>query len=325
MMSPLDSTCTPITVGIDVAKDTLEVAFGRNATTVSSGNDAEAIDALLAQLRGYSVALVTMEATGGLEGPVACALQAAGYAVAIINPRQARDFARAMGQLAKTDRIDARVLAQLGEVIDQHAERDRFVKPPASAEQQVLAALLVRRRQLVAMLGAERNRLAQTHPQTRKSITAIIKALTKELAHIDQDMSGHLSAHFADLSALLATARGVGPMTTSTLIAEVPELGRLSGRKISALVGVAPLNRDSGLMRGRRTIWGGRAGVRRVLYMAALVACRHNLVIKAFYERLVTAGKPKKVALVACMRKLLTILNAMVRTGRPWDQSLHST
>jgi transposase len=324
-MSALNSTgSTPVTVGIDVAKDSLEVAIGREAATHCFGNDPESIEALLAQLHEQPVALVTMEATGSLEGPVACALQAAGYAVAIINPRQARDFARAMGQLAKTDRIDARILAQLGEVIERHPERNRFIKPLASGEQLLLAALLARRRQLVTMLGAEHNRLSRSHPQMHRSITAIIKALTKELERIDQDMNGHLREHFADLTMLLSTVQGVGPITTSTLIAGLPELGHLSRREISALVGVAPLNRDSGLMRGRRTVWGGRASVRRVLYMAALVACRHNPVIKAFYERLVAAGKAKKVALVACMRKLLTILNAMVKTGKPWNQSLHS-
>jgi transposase len=244
--------------------------------------------------------------------------------VAIINPRQARDFARAMGQLAKTDRIDARLLAQLGEVIERHPERDRFIKPLPTVEQQVLAALVARRRQLIMMLVAERNRLAQAHPQTKASIQTIIKALTKELERINDAMDGHLRSHFADLSALLDSVKGVGKTTISTLIAEVPELGQLSRREIGALVGVAPLNRDSGLMRGRRTIFGGRSNVRHTLYMAALVASRHNPVIKAFYDRLVEAGKPKKVALVACMRKLLTILNAMVKAGKPWDASLHS-
>lgn len=315
----------PIIVGIDVAKDCLEAALGDQAATLSLSNDASGIETLLEHLSGQGVALVVFEATGGLEGPCACALQAAGYAVAIINPRQARDFARAMGQLAKTDRIDARILAQLGEVIARHPERERFVKPLPTAEQQALAAWVARRRQLVAMLGAERNRLAQSHPQTRKSIQAIIEALTKELERIDHDMAEYVKAHFADLSTLLDTAKGVGKTTISTLIAEVPELGRLSGRQISALIGVAPMNRDSGRMRGKRTIFGGRASVRHTLYMAALSAAYHNDVIKAFYQRLLGAGKPKKVALVACMRKLLTILNAMVRTGQPWNQSIHLT
>jgi transposase len=314
----------PITVGIDVAKDTLEVALGRSSPTLSLSNDTDGIDVLLGRLAAQPVAVVVMEATGGLEAAVACALQAAGHAVAVINPRQARDFARALGQLAKTDRIDARILAQLGEVIARHPQRDKFLKSLPTAEQQVLAALVTRRRQLIAMLVAERNRLARTHVQTKKSINAIIKALAKELARIDEDMSGHVRTHFADLSALLDSVKGVGKTTIATLLGELPELGKLSRREISALVGVAPINRDSGVMRGRRTIFGGRGGVRHVLYMAALVAARHNPVIKAFYQRLVAAGKPKKVALVACMRKLLTILNAMVKAGTPWDGSLHT-
>jgi transposase len=323
MTSLPDSTSQPITVGIDVAKDTLEVALGQNAATLNWDNTPEGIDSLLTTLSGCQVALVVMEATGGLESAVACALQAAGYAVAIINPRQARDFARAMGQLAKTDRIDARLLAQLGEVFERHPERNKFIKPLPTAEQQVLAALVTRRRQLIAMRVAERNRLAQAHAQTQASINTLIKALTEELERINDAMAGHLQSHFADLSALLDSVKGVGKTTISTLIAEVPELGKLSRREIGALVGVAPINRDSGLMRGRRMIFGGRGSVRHALYMAALVASRHNPVIKAFYDRLVGAGKPKKVALVACMRKLLTILNAMVKAGKPWDTSLH--
>jgi transposase len=324
MTSLPNETAEPITVGIDVAKNTIEVALGQKAATFSLDNTPEGIDSLLTRLSGCQVALVVMEATGGLESAVACAFQVAGYAVAIINPRHARDFARAMGQLAKTDRIDARLLAQLGEVIERHPERHKFVKPLPTAESQVLAALGTRRRQLLTMLVAERNRLAQTHAQTKKSINAIIEALTKELGRIDEDLTGHLQSHFADLSALLDSVKGVGKTTISTLIAEVPELGQLSRRQISALIGVAPMNRDSGLMRGRRTIFGGRSSVRHTLYMAALVASRHNPVIKAFYDRLVDAGKPKKVALVACMRKLLTILNAMVKADKPWDASLHS-
>jgi transposase len=323
-MSSPDLTCPAITVGIDVAKDTLEVALGPKASARGLTNDTDGIDALLAQLAACQVALVVMEATGGLESAVACALQAAGYAVAIINPRQARDFARAMGQLAKTDRIDARILAQLGEVIERHPERGRFIKPLPTVEQEVLAALVTRRRQLIAMLVAEHNRLAQAHLQTKASINTIIEALTEELERINDDMAGHIQSHFADLSALLDSVKGVGRATISTLIAEVPELGKLSRREIAALVGVAPINRDSGLMRGRRMIFGGRGSVRHALYMAALVASRHNPVIKAFYDRLVLAGKPKKVALVACMRKLLTILNAMVKAGKPWDASLHT-
>lgn len=274
-------------------------------------------------LRKHTVALVLMEATGGLEAAVACALQAEGFEIAVVNPRQARDFARAMGYLAKTDRIDARVLAQMAEVINRHPERDRFIRALPDADRQVLNAMVVRRRQLITMLVAERNRLHPAHPQSRKSINIIIKALEDELARIDKDMNTHIRNHFKELSERLNSIKGVGTMTVAALLAEVPELGRLSRREISALVGVAPVNRDSGTMRGRRTIFGGRAGVRTALYMAALVATRFNPVIKAFYTRLVTAGKPKKVALVACMRKLLTILNAMLRKNEGWDDSYH--
>lgn len=319
MMSLPKSTVTPIVVGIDVAKNTIEVAMGLSLPTLSLSNDPNGFDTLLKQLADCQVELVVMEATGGLELALACALQCAGYAVAVINPRQARDFARAMGQLAKTDQLDARILAQLAEVVQRHPERDKFVKPLPTAEQQQLAAMVVRRRQLITILGAEHNRLAQSHPRIRKSLNTIIQALTKELARIDDDMDGYIKSQFADLSALLDSVKGVGKTTISTLIAEVPELGKLSRREIGALVGVAPINRDSGLMRGRRTIFGGRASVRQVLYMATLVASRYNPTIKVFYGRLVAAGKPKKVALVACMRKLLTILNAMVKSGKPWD------
>lgn len=175
------------------------------------------------------------------------------------------------------------------------------------------------------MLVAERNRLLQAHANTRRSLQAIIRALSKELARIDDEMASHIQVHFAGLSELLDSVKGVGPTTISTLIAEVPELGRLSRREIGALVGVVPINRDSGLMRGKRSIFGGRAGVRHVLYMAALTAVRYNPTLRVFYARLVAAGKPKKVALVACMRKLLTILNAMVKADKPWDASLHHT
>lgn len=313
----------PLCVGIDVSKATLDIAASSAIEQFSVANDADGFDAIIAELRKHAVALVLMEATGGLEAAVACALQAEGFEIAVVNPRQARDFARAMGYLAKTDRIDARVLAQMAEVIHRHPERDRFIRALPDVERQVLAVMVVRRRQLITMLVAERNRLHPAHPQSRKSINIIIKALEDELARIDKDMNTHIRNHFKELSERLNSIKGVGTMTVAALLAEVPELGRLSRREISALVGVAPVNRDSGTMRGRRTIFGGRAGVRTALYMAALVATRFNPVIKAFYTRLVAAGKPKKVALVACMRKLLTILNAMLRKNEGWDDSYH--
>ncbi|WP_460841558.1 IS110 family RNA-guided transposase [Noviherbaspirillum agri] len=324
-MSLPKSTSTPIAIGIDVAKNSIEVALGPETSTLNLSNDQSGFDALLTQLSTRQVALIVMEATGGFEAALACALQSMGYAVAVINPRQARDFARAMGQLAKTDSIDARILAQMAEVLQRHPDRDKFIKPLPTAEQQRLAALVTRRRQLIVMLGTERNRLAQSHPHTKKSLNTIIKALEKELTRIDDDMAQWIELKFPDLSVLLSSVKGVGKTTASTLIAEVPELGKLSRREISSLIGVAPLNRDSGIMRGRRTIFGGRASVRQVLYMATLTAARHNPAIKAFYEHLVSAGEPKKVALVACMRKLLTILNAIVKSGKAWDPEFRHT
>lgn len=322
-MSQPNQRTTFVTVGIDVSKATLDIGFSPMLPAITVTNDIDGFDALLTELVSHSVSLIVMEATGGLEAAAACALQAGGFDVAVINPRQARDFARAMGRLAKTDRIDAVMLAQLAEVIERHPERERFIRPLPDAERQVLSALVTRRRQLVTMLVAERNRLSQTHAQTRKSVSTIIDVLRDELKRIDNEMNNHIQRGFKDLSELLNSVKGIGPATTATLLADIPELGKLNRREISALVGVAPINRDSGRMRGKRTIFGGRHHARSALYMATLVATRFNPVIKPFYGRLVTAGKPKKVALVACMRKLLTILNAMLKEGKAWDNSFH--
>lgn len=314
-----------VSVGIDVSKEGLDVAFTPVLQPMRASNDPAGIDSVLQHLRQFEVRLVLLEATGGYETAAACALQAVGYDVVVINPRQARDFARAMGQLAKTDTLDAAVLAQLAQVIDQHPERSRYVRRLPDEQQQELAALVTRRNQLVAMLVSETNRLQLSHPKARRSIHAIIAALKGELAQTDDDMSSHVREHFAEVASLLGTVKGVGPNTIATLIAEMPELGKLTRRQISALAGVAPLNRDSGRMRGQRTIHGGRAVLRRALYMAALVATRWNPVIKAFYARLLAAGKPKKVALVACMRKLLTILNAMMKASKPFTIATSAT
>ncbi|HDY8629303.1 TPA: IS110 family transposase [Klebsiella pneumoniae] len=326
----------PLCVGIDVSKATLDIAASSDVAQFTVSNDSDGFNAIITGLRRHSVALVLMEATGGLEVAVACSLQAEGFEVAVacslqaegfevavVNPRQARDFARAMGYLAKTDRIDARVLTQMAEVINRHPERKRFIRALPDAERQALAAMVVRRRQLIAMLVAERNRLHPSHPQNKKSINTIIKALEDELVRLEKEMDSHIRNHFKEIAERLSSIKGVGTMTVSAMLAEIPELGTLSRREISALIGVAPVNRDSGTMRGRRTIFGGRAGVRSALYMAALVATRFNPVIKTFYVRLLAAGKAKKVALVACMRKLLTILNAMLRKNEEWDESYH--
>lgn len=313
----------PMVAGIDIGKDSLDASWGEQCATFDNTDAGH--EQLIASLRPLRIELIVMEATGGYEAPCACALQAAGFTVAVVNPRQARDFAKSMGYLAKTDRIDARVLQRFAALLVQQPDRDKYVKAPAAEELRVLQALVVRRRQLMDMLTAERNRMSISHRAARPSIEAVVKAILAQIKPIDKQMAKHLAQHHADVAALLTSAKGVGPTTCATLLAALPELGRLSGREISALVGVAPFNRDSGRYRGKRTIWGGRSEVRRSLYMAALVAATHNPVIARFYQRLVAAGKPKKVALVASMRKLLVILNAMVKTNQPWDSTLHFT
>lgn len=313
----------PIVVGIDIAKKTFDAALGVGGTIKTFANEDSGHDCLIAELASLNVDLLLMEATGGLELDLACTLQAAGFTVVVINPRQARNFAKAMGYLAKTDRIDAKGLAEMALVIAHHPERQRFVKVLPSAEHQALQALVARRRQLVTMLVAERQRLPISHAATRKSIEATIKAIKEQLDVVGKYLTSHIDQYHKDLSQQLSTVKGVGQATVATLIADVPELGQLNRRQISALIGVAPFNRDSGQMRGKRMIFGGRARVRCGLYMATLVAIRWNRVIRPFYDRLVGLGKPKKVAIVACMRKLLTILNAMVKTGKSWDESFH--
>ena len=313
-----------IVVGIDIAKQTFDAAIGIAGRIETFANDDVGHDGFVSRLAEQPVDLIVMEATGGLERDLACVLQAAGFAVAIVNPRQARDFAKAMGYLAKTDRIDARALAKLAQVLARHPERDRFVNALPTPEQQALQALVARRRQLVVMHVAEHQRLSVSHAVARKSVEALIKAIRAQLDEVEAELARHIETHHADLARRLTSVRGIGPATVATLIADVPELGRLSRREISALIVVAPFKRESGQIRGKRAIFGGRGQVRRGLYMAALAAIRFNIVIRTYYDRLVLAGKPKKVAIVACMRKLLTILNAMLRTGKSWDDSLHS-
>jgi len=318
------SVSSLIVVGIDVAKAHVDVAvLGAEFGVQRFENEAEAHSALAAALKPLGVGLVVMEATGGYEAALACALQAAGFAVAVVNPRQARDFAKSMGRLAKTDRIDARMLAQYAAVLARRDDLDSFIRPLADAQQQAMAAMVTRRRQLLGMLLAERQRMSLAMPVVRPSIQAMIEAIRQQLDDVEAQMVEHVKAHYGELDKLLRSTSGIGPVASATLIAELPELGKLNRREIAALVGVAPMANDSGSTRGRRRIQGGRFEVRRVLYMAALTAARHNPAIKAFYERLLAAGKMQKVALVACMRKLLTVLNAMVRNNKHWDQSLH--
>lgn len=303
-------------VGIDVASEHVDVvAIGAELPAGMSRvmNDPDGHGALTDALVRLAPTLVLMEATGGYEAALACALQAAGLRVAVINPRMARDFARAMQRLAKTDRIDAATLAELAGVLARRADVERFVRPLAEPEQQDLAALVTRRRQLVAMQLSERQRLRLARAVARPSIEAMIEAIKRQLEDVEAEMARHVEQHHRELCRVLRSVAGIGKVAAATLIAELPELGRLSRRQICALVGVAPYANDSGASRGRRRIAGGRFEVRRALYMATLTAVRHNAPIRDFYERLLAAGKLKKVALIACMRKLVTHLNAIAR------------
>ena len=309
-----DRMAPTVFVGIDVSKDTLDVAVRPSALRWQVGNDDAGIRDLLSRLAEPSALLVVLEATGGYEYSAAAAFASAGAGVVIANPRQIRDFARATGQLAKTDAIDAAILALFAERV-----RPEPRALPDEARQE-LEALVTRRRQVTEMLVAEKNRLSHARRPVRRGITAHIRWLERQLADVDRDLDEAIrhSPLWRFQDDLLQSVPGVGPITSRTLLAQLPELGQLDRKKIAALVGVAPLARDSGTLRGRRTIWGGRAPVRAVLYMATVAAARCNPLIRTFYQRLRAAGKPAKVALIACMRKLLTILNAMARTHTPW-------
>ncbi len=304
-----------VNVGIDVSKARLDVKVLPSGETWQCGQTPEEHEALALRLEELGPACIVLEATGGLELPVVAVLGARGLPVAVVNPRQVRDFAKALGRLAKTDGIDAEVLALFAERVQPPM---RPLPDEASAE---LSALVARRRQLVDMLTMEKNRLHSTRsPRVRRSIEGIIAALRAQLGEVEDDLERAIKASplWREKDELLRSVPGIGARVSSLLIAELPELGQLSHKAIAALVGVAPLNRDSGTLHGRRSVWGGRAAVRSALYMGALVASRHNPVIRAFYARLRARGKPAKVALVACMRKLLCILNAMLRDNRPW-------
>ena len=306
-------------IGIDVAKAELVIAARPSGERWTVANDERGIRTLVDRLQGAKAELIVLEATGGYELLCVAALVAATLPVAVVNPRQVRDFAKATGQLAKTDRIDADIIALF-------AERVRpTVRSLPDAEAQELDALLSRRRQLIEMLTAERNRLGQVFGRgkrgVKKSLKGHIAFLERELRIADTDIGEMVrsSPAWRERDDLLQSAPGVGRVLSFTLLADLPELGRLSRREIAKLVGIAPLSRNSGTLRGRRFVQGGRATVRAVLYMATLAATKHNSVIRVFYRRLLAAGKPKKLALVACMRKLLTILNTMVRTQQRWS------
>ena len=309
---------TPVFVGVDVSKARLDAAVTGSDETWNVSNTSDGIAQLVERLREIGPALVVMEATGGFEVPAAAALAAAEIPVVIANPRQVRDFARSTGQLAKTDRIDAHILALFAERIRPQ------VRALPDEEARALDAIVGRRRQIIDMITAEKNRLGFALPAVQKGIKKHVRWLERQLDDVDTDLDGLIrkSPVWQAKSDLLRDVPGVGPNLARTLIAELPELGRLSNKQIAALVGVAPLARDSGIFRGRRMVWGGRASVRSALYMSILSATKWNPVVRVFYLRLRAQGKPPKVAMVACMRKLLTILNAMVRDGREWDPSI---
>jgi transposase len=319
----LDPTTTAarLFAGVDLSKDRLDVCLRWSEPESHQKEEAfvlayddSGIDALLSRLLKERTALVILEATGGFERAVVGALAAAGLAVVVINPPQVRDFARATGSLAKTDQIDARVLARFAEAVRPAP------KPLPDREIRALQAIVARRRQLLGMIAAENNRLSSAPKTVAKRIKAHIRWLEKELSRTEGDLEAAIesSPALGENEALLRSVPGVGPIVARILLAGVPELGTLTHKRVAALVGVAPLNRDSGTLRGHRSVWGGRADVRAALYMGALVAARRNPVVKEFYERLLAAGKPKKVALVACMRKLLSILNAVLKHRTPW-------
>ena len=305
----------PLFVGIDVSKDRLDVALHPTGEVFAVERNAAGLAALIEKLRPLAPALVALEATGGFETVAAAALAAAGLPLVVVNPAQVRAFAKATGRHAKTDAIDAAVIAHFADATRPPP------RPLPDAATQLLADLVARRRQIIEMIGAERQREKRAPRRLKKSIARLLKALERELASVDADIDDAVrgSAVWRETEDLLASVPGIGPTIARTLIAELPELGRLDRKKIAALAGLAPFTRQSGQWRGKSFIGGGRTGVRAALFMGAMVARRHNPVLQAFYERLVAAGKPKMVALIAVARKLLTILNAILRDRKPWQ------
>lgn len=308
-------TASPGFVGIDVSKDRLDVHLRPSGQTFAVPRDGPGLDQLLTRLRAGPPALVVLEATGGFELTVAAAIAGAGLPLAVVNPRQIRDFARATGRLAKTDRLDAAAIALFAERVRPEP------RPLLDAAAQALAELVARRRQIVEMIGMEQNRARQARaPKVARTIRATLKVLEAQLTELDHDIDDAIRGSPAWRAAddLLQSVPGIGDITARTLIAEMPELGRLDRRQAAALIGVAPVNRDSGQMRGHRAIAGGRTTIRNVLYMATLTAIRWNPVLKPHYQQLIARGRPKKVAIIACMRRLLGILNAILKAGTPW-------
>jgi transposase len=305
-------------VGIDVSKDRLDIHVRPSGESFALPRDGAGIAELAQRLRTARPTLVVLEATGGFEVTVAAGLAGAGLPLAVVNPAQIRAFARAVGQLAKTDRLDAEIIARFADQVRPEP------RPVADEDARALAELVARRRQVVEMIGMESNRRRQARSdRVRRGVDRVLTALQAELADLDRDIDDQIkrSQAWRATEDLLTSVPGIGPITARTLIAELPELGRIDRRRLAALVGVAPLNRDSGAMRGHRAIAGGRTDVRNVLFMAALAAIRHNPVIRDLYDRLRRRGRPAKTALVAAIRKLLTILNAIIRDQRPWQSA----
>jgi len=307
-----------IYAGIDVSKNQLDVAVSSSKEKWQFSNDENGIVQAVAKLKKLSPALIVLDPTGGLEAPIAGALVDGGMEVAVVNARQIREFARSTGKLAKTDTIDAQIMAKFAAATNPPA------RPLLDKETQEIKNLVNRRRQLLVMKNMEKNRLTTPAKSIKPKIMKHINWLKKEIKEIDLELRRSIEASsiWREKDDLLQSIPGVGKVLSSTLLASLPELGSLNRKQIAALVGVAPLNRDSGTLRGRRSVWGGRAPVRTALYMAALVASRYNPVIKAFYQRLLANGKAKKIALVACMRKLLVILNAVLKLRTPWRYSI---
>jgi transposase len=301
-------------VGIDVSKTQLDIAVGQTGETWSAGNTDEGIAKTVERLKQLGTRLVVVESTGGLERKLLREMHLAGVAFALVNPHRVREFAKSLGLLAKTDKIDARLLARFAEAI-----RPAPTCLP-SQEEQLLSALIARRSQLIDFRTAELNRLVSAHTSVQASIELLLNQLGEQISQLDRQVEQLISQNddFTDKDEILRSTPGIGPVSSAILIADLPELGRLDRKKIAALVGVAPFNDDSGYRRGKRRTKGGRAAIRKVLYMATISASRYNPKIKSFYEQLLKRGKLKKVALVACMRKLLTILNAMLRSRTPW-------
>jgi transposase len=310
-------------IGVDMAKARFEWGVHGARSTQSATNDAAGFEALLADLRPRRVGLIVIEATGGLEHALASRLLQLGLPVAVVNPRAAREFARSMGHLAKTDAIDALALAHYAHTLAHKANQAGVLLTPLPAHLELLQAMVLRRKQLIDMRTAETNRRGGAMRVLRQSIDAVIKTLNRQIDALDQDINTHLDQHFKELDQRFENIKGVGPNTCAAVVAFMPELGHVSGARAAKLAGLAPLNNDSGNSRGKRSIWGGRSIVRGALYMATLSAVRCNPVIKTFYLRLLAAGKPKKVAMTACSHKLLRILNAMARTGQAWNPKLH--